>query len=138
MSILAIKCTFLGQNRLNIYNQWWTRKNNVHVSYSILDVSNIYEKSREIVVNWQCLLTVSHHIFLKLLEIILTSMYFLTRSSFCSSLSSLLGSPSFRISIVCFGSNLTFVRRVTARSNALEVSLGEQADNFLKYRKKKY
>ena len=34
MSILAIKCTFLGQNWLNIYNQLWMRKNDVHVSYN--------------------------------------------------------------------------------------------------------
>jgi hypothetical protein len=43
MSILAMKCTFLGQNRLNIYNQLWMRM------FPILDILNVFQKSREIV-----------------------------------------------------------------------------------------
>ena len=58
-------------------------------------------------------------------------MYFLTRSSLCSSSGLAGGSPSFKISMVWRGLNFTLDRRLTWRSNALEVSLGEYCDNFL-------
>ena len=58
-------------------------------------------------------------------ENVLTSRYLCTKSFFCSSDSVSGGSPNARIWSVALGSNLTLLRRLTCRSFAFELSVGE-------------
>ena len=62
-------------------------------------------------------------------------MYFCTKSSFCCSSSTADGSPNLSMSIVAFGLKMTLFLRLTWRSNALEVSVGEYCDNFLQWQR---
>ena len=65
-------------------------------------------------------------------ENVLTSRYLCTKSFFCSSDSVSGGSPNARIWSVALGSNLTLLRRLTCRSFAFELSVGEYWEILLK------